>query len=67
MKLKDITKGSEHDLSLFSEEKIVELESRIIVKAGKKSSVPSLSANKGVNQRIMRFTPFSTPGNIYSL
>ena len=58
MKLIDITKGSEHDLSLFSEEKIAELESRIIVKAGKKSSVPSLSAIKGVNQQVMRFTSF---------
>ena len=24
----------------------------------------SLSANKGVNQQIMRFTPFSTPKNL---
>ena len=23
--------------------------------------LPSLSANKGVNQQVMRFTPFSTP------
>ena len=44
MKLIDITKGSEHDLSLFSEEKIAELESRIVIKEGKKGSVPSLSA-----------------------
>ena len=26
-------------------------------------SNPSLSANKGVNQQIMRFTPFITPQN----
>lgn len=44
MKLIDITKGSEHDLSLFSEEKITELESRIVVKEGKKGSAPFLSA-----------------------
>ena len=34
---------------------------------GSGGSNPSLSAIKGVNQRIMRFTPFSTPRNIYSL
>ena len=28
-------------------------------------SNPSLSANKGVNQQVMRFTPFITPKNIY--
>lgn len=27
-------------------------------------SFSSLSANKGVNQQVMRFTPFSTPENI---
>ena len=27
-------------------------------------SFPSLSANKGVNQQVMRFTPFSTPKKI---
>ncbi|GAD05805.1 hypothetical protein PORCRE_1513 [Porphyromonas crevioricanis JCM 15906] len=26
-------------------------------------SNPSLSANEGVNQRVTRFTPFSTPKN----
>lgn len=52
MKLMDITKGSEHDLCLFSEEKIAELKSRIVIKEGKKDSVPCLSANKGANQRI---------------
>lgn len=26
-------------------------------------SFPSLSANKGVNQQVMRFTPFITPKN----
>ena len=52
MKLIDVIRGSEYDLSLFSEEKIAELESRIVVKEGKRGSIPSLSANKGVNQRI---------------
>ena len=28
-----------------------------------KWSFSSLSANKGVNQRVMRFTPFITPEN----
>ena len=36
MKLIDITKESEHDLCLFPEEKIAELESRIVIKEGKK-------------------------------
>ena len=33
---------------------------------GTGGSNPSLSANKGVNQQVMRFTPFITP-EIYSL
>lgn len=45
MKLMDITKGSEHDLCLFSEEKIAELESRIVIKEEKKGSVPSISTH----------------------
>lgn len=36
MKLTDIIKGSEYDLSLFSEEKIAKLESCIVERAGKK-------------------------------
>lgn len=32
VKISDITKGSEHDLTLFSEEKIKTLESRIEIK-----------------------------------
>ena len=28
-----------------------------------RSPLPSLSANKGVNQRVMRFAPFITPKN----
>ena len=31
---------------------------------GTGGSNPSLSANKGVNQQVMRFTPFSTPKNL---
>ena len=31
---------------------------------GSGGSNPSLSANKGVNQQIMRFTPFITPRNL---
>ena len=44
MKLIDITKGSEYDLSLFTEEKISALEERIVMREGKKGSIPSLSA-----------------------
>ena len=63
MKLTDITKGSEYDLSLFSDEKITKLESQIVLREGKKGSIPSLSAIKGVNQQVMRFAPFSAPEN----
>ena len=34
---------------------------------GSGGSNPSLSAIKGVNQQVMRLTPFSTPRNIDSL
>ena len=34
------------------------------VPRGTGGSNPSLSANKGVNQQVMRFTPFSTPKNL---
>lgn len=50
MKLTDITKGSEYDLSLFSGEKIAKLESQIVLREGKKGLTPSLSENNGVNQ-----------------
>ena len=46
MKLIDITKGSEHDLSLFSEEKIAELESRIVIKEEKKGSAHLISVSR---------------------
>ncbi len=34
---------------------------KTVVPRGTGGSNPSLSANKGVNQRVMRFTPFITP------
>ena len=46
MKLTDITKGSEYDLSLFSDEKITKLESQIVLREGKKGSIPALSAKR---------------------
>ena len=38
--------------------------SKSVVPQGTGGSNPSLSANKGVNQQIMRFTPFITPQNL---
>ncbi len=52
MKLTDIIKGSEYDLSLFSEEKIAKLESCIVERAGKKGSIPSLSAEGTLNKSL---------------
>ena len=37
---------------------------KTVVPRGTGGSNPSLSASKGVNQQVMRFTPFSTPKNI---
>ena len=37
---------------------------KTVVPRGTGGSNPSLSANKGVNQQVMRFTPFSTPKNV---
>lgn len=34
---------------------------------GAGGSNPSLSANKGVNQQLMRFTPFITPKNLQAI
>ena len=34
---------------------------KTVVLRGTGGSNPSLSANKGVNQQVMRFTPFITP------
>ena len=64
MKLTDIIKGSEYDLSLFSEEKIAKLESCIVERAGKKGSIPSLSAINAENQQIIKQTPNFTPKNV---
>ena len=36
---------------------------KTVVLRGTGGSNPSLSANKGVNQQVMRFTPFITPQN----
>ena len=36
---------------------------KTVVPRGTGGSNPSLSANKGVNQQVMRFTPFITPKN----
>lgn len=37
---------------------------KTVVLRGTGGSNPSLSANKGVNQRVTRFTPFITPVNL---
>ena len=37
---------------------------KTVVLRGTGGSNPSLSANKGVNQQVMRFTPFITPENL---
>ncbi|MDD6934636.1 MAG: hypothetical protein PUI84_04870, partial [Bacteroidales bacterium] len=66
MKLTDITKGSEYDLSLFSEEKIAKLESQIVLREGKKGSNPSLSATNAENQQIAKQTPSFAPKNVKS-
>lgn len=60
MKLIDITKGSEHDLSLFSEEKIAELESHIVIKEKKRGLFPlSLQINE-----LRNLYPFIHPKNL---
>ncbi len=42
MRLTDITKGSEYDLSLFSDEKVVKMESQIVSREGEKGFNTSL-------------------------
>ena len=37
---------------------------KTVVLRGTGGSNPSLSANKGVNQQVTRFTPFITPENL---
>ena len=56
----EINHGEMAEWSIAAVLKTVELR-------GSGGSNPSLSAIKGVNQRVMRFTPFSTLGNIDSL
>ncbi|MDO4771884.1 hypothetical protein [Porphyromonas sp.] len=54
MKLIEITKGTERDLSLFSETKIAELEPHIVMKEGKKDSFASfLNKQRKSNQNKM--------------
>ena len=65
MKLIDITKASEHDLSLFSEEKIAELESRIVIKEEKKGSVPSLTCI--CRKQEIKLTPEEVVRQLYLL
>lgn len=65
MKLIDITKGSEHDLSLFSEKKIAELESRIVIKEGKKGPVPSLTCI--CRKQEIKLTPEEVVRQLYLL
>ena len=49
-----MTQGEMAEWSIAAVLKTVELR-------GSGGSNPSLSANKGVNQQLMRFTPFITP------
>ena len=52
-----MTQGEMAEWSIAAVLKTVELR-------GSGGSNPSLSAIKGVNQQVMRFTPFSTPQNL---
>lgn len=65
MKLTDITKGSEYDLSLFSDEKIAKLESQIVLREGKKGSIPSLSCI--VRKKEIKLTPEEIVRQLYLL
>lgn len=65
MKLIDVIRGSEYDLSLFSEEKIAELESRIVVKEGKKGSIPSLTC--ACRRQEIKLTPEEVVRQLYLL
>ena len=40
---------------------------KTVVLRGTGGSNPSLSANKGVNQQVMRFAPFITPKNLQAI
>lgn len=65
MKLTDITKGSEHDLTLFPDKKIHELESRIHTRQGKQGDVHSLTC--AVRQKSIRLTPEEVVRQLYLL
>ena len=65
MKLTDITKGSEYDLSLFPDEKITKLESQIVLREGKKGSIPSLSCI--VRKKEIKLTPEEVVRQLYLL
>ena len=65
MKLIDITKGSEYDLSLFTEEKISALEERIVMREGKKGSIPSLPCI--VRKKEIKLTPEEVVRQLYLL
>ena len=65
MKLIDITKGSEHDLSLFSDEKIATLESRITIKEGKEAAISYLSCL--VRKQEIKLTPEEVVRQLYLL
>lgn len=64
MKLTDITKGSEYDLSLFSDEKIAKLESQIVLREGKKGAIP-LSCI--VRKKEIKLTPEEVVRQLYLL
>jgi len=55
MKLTDIIKGSEYDLSLFTEAQISELESRIVERQTKKGTEYYITCT--VRKRILRLLP----------
>lgn len=65
MKLVDITKGTEYDLSLFSEEKISKLESRIVLREGKNTTTPYLSCL--VRKKEIKLTPEEVVRQLYLL
>ena len=65
MKLTDITKGTEYDLSLFSDEKIATLESRIVLREGKKGFTPSLPCI--VRKKEIKLTPEEIVRQLYLL
>ena len=65
MKLIDIIKGSEYDLSLFSQEKITNLESRIVLRESKGNSVPFV--NCLVRKKEIKLTPEEIVRQLYLL